>query len=131
MPKAKNIICREKVSYHIAKKYNPESVFYEDFSLNILNTFQQSVIKKDTLISPYILINLTPRSRCNDSINKIKKFCDEYPKHKKIFFPCDITDDSQYFIQLKNHIPDIELYNRTKHSLSEALDLFYNSDGGI
>ncbi|MFZ2151080.1 MAG: polysaccharide pyruvyl transferase family protein [Candidatus Absconditicoccaceae bacterium] len=131
MPRAKNIICRENVSYHIAKKYNPESVLYEDFSLDVLNTFQKSATRKDTILFPYILINLTPRSQGHDSINKIKKFCDDYPKHKKIFFPCDINDDSQYFIELKNYIPDIELYNRTKHSLSEALDLFYNSDGGI
>lgn len=131
IPKAKGIICREKVSYNIAKQYNSKSVLYGDFSLNILNTFTKSVSKKDKPSYPYILINLTPRSFWIDSLNKIKKFCNEYPKHKKIFFPCDINDDSQYFTELKKHIPEIDLYNWTKHSLSESLDLFHNSDGGI
>jgi len=128
IPRAKTIVCREKVSYHIAKKYNSNSVLYEDFSSDILNKFIESNHIQDKSLSPYILINLTPKSHSNDSLNKIQKFCEEYPKHKKIFFPCDITDDSQYFIELKKIIPEIELYNRTKHTLSDALTLFYNSD---
>jgi len=131
IPRAKNVICREKVSYHIAKKYNHESVLYEDFSLDILNKFIEAKQTRDTWFAPYILINLTPRSDNPDSIIKIQNFCDDYPKHKKIFFPCDINDDSQYFVELKKHVPEIELYNWTKHSLSETLDLFNNSDGGI
>lgn len=131
IPRARNIICREKVSYHIAKKYNPEAIEYEDFSLTILKTFAKSPGKKTKPPFPYILINLTPKSRWKESLNKIQSFCEDYPKHKKIFFPCDINDDLQYFIQLKKSIPEIELYNRTKHSLDETLELFYNSDWGI
>jgi len=131
IPKAKNIICREKVSYHIAKKYSPDTVLYEDFSLDVLNKFIETKPLKSILASPYILINLTPRSIGSDSLNKIQNFCDDYPKHKKIYFPCDINDDLQYFVELKKYIPDIELYNRTKHSLTETLELFYNSDWGI
>ena len=131
MPKAKNIICRENVSHHIAKKYNKETNLYQDFSLSVLNQFIESKPQKDKSLFPYILINLTPKSRGSDGLSRIQNFCDEYPKHKKIFFPCDINDDAQYFTQLKKHIPDIEFYNRTKHWLSETLSLFYNSDWWI
>lgn len=131
IPRAKNIICREKVSYQIAQKYNSKSDLFQDFSLDILNKFTESNPEENKSLPKYILINLTPKSRCNDSLNKIQNFCDDYPKHKKIFFPCDISDDTQYFVELKKHILDIEIYNRTKHSLSETLGLFYNSDWWI
>lgn len=131
IPKAQSIVCREKVSYNTSKSYNKKSVLYEDFSYNILKKFETDFLHQNKWDSKYILINITPKSFDPVSLDKIKKFCDTYPNHKKIFFPCDISDDMQYFIQLKKHIQDLDIYNWTKHNLTETLELFYNSDGGI
>jgi len=129
IPQAQNVICREKISYHLAKKYNSKCLLHQDFSYNILDKFIKENQQTQNLQEKYILINITPRSFDKNSLDKIKNFCDTYPKHKKIFFPCDINDDMQYFMHMKTHIQDLEIYNWTKHSLNETLQLFYDSDG--
>ncbi len=131
IPKAQSIVCREKVSYNASKLYNQKAVLYQDFSYNILKKFEDEFLHQSNLDWKYILINITPKSFDPVSLDKIIKFCNKYPDHKKIFFPCDISDDMQYFMQLKKHIKDLDIYNWTKHNLTETLQLFYNSDGGI
>ena len=64
-------------------------------------------------------------------MQKIIAFCGQYPDHKKIFFPCDMNDDKHCFSAIKKHISDLELYDRTKHPLTESLSLFHNADAGI
>lgn len=66
-----------------------------------------------------------------ENIKKIVDFCAQYPEHKKIFFPCDMNDDKHYFGSIKKHIPSLEIYDRTRHSLQDTLSLFYHADGGV
>jgi polysaccharide pyruvyl transferase WcaK-like protein len=42
-----------------------------------------------------------------------------------------MNDDIVCFSAIKKHIPGLELYDRTKHPLSESLSLFYHAEGGI
>ncbi|MCF7834791.1 polysaccharide pyruvyl transferase family protein [Candidatus Gracilibacteria bacterium] len=133
LPRAQNIVCRENVSFNLVNKYNKKSTLLRDFSKPLLEEFLSKHNKSnhEELLFPYILINISPKSFNHASFEKIQKFCKNYPKHKKIFFPCDMNYDEQYFDQLKKMFGDLEIYNRTKHSLQETLQLFYNSDGGI
>jgi hypothetical protein len=81
--------------------------------------------------SPYILINLNKKSRNPENIEIIRSFTKKYPDAKKIFFPCDIQDDLKLFSLLRAEIPELELFDWTKHSLMESLHLFFAAQAGI
>ena len=78
------------------------------------------------------LINIGPKHFTQQNLNKIKKYIkastDVISAHpvapRKIFFPADINFDKQYYPQLRKEIPDLEIYDRTKHSLFETIELF-------
>jgi len=77
------------------------------------------------------LINISPKHFNKKNLNKIKKHISKDKDHKKIFFPADINFDKKYYAELRKIIPNLELYDRTKHSLSETIDLFKSSTGGV
>jgi vesicle coat complex subunit len=77
------------------------------------------------------MININKQSVEKENLQKIIEFCEQYPDHKKIFFPCDMNDDKFCFSTIKKYISDIEMYDWTKHSLMDSLSLFFNADGGI
>lgn len=157
LPKAEKIIVRDRDSYAIAKdratkdkKYGQKDVYnnvvlYQDFAQEIIMEYKGQGEregmdrldgKKNTSInnqitSPYILININKQSLEQKNIQKIIDFCSQYPDHKKIFFPCDMNDDKHCFQNIKKHISDLEMYDRTKHSLIHSLSLFYHATGGI
>ncbi len=137
LPKAHKIICREATSVSRAQKYikkqkNKSNVFlHGDFSTEILNVGGDL---KSSLRCPQntILINIGPKYFTPQNLNKIKKYIStpvgvdlkSSHKHKIIFFPADINYDKKYYPQLRQSIPDIEIYDRTKHNLSETIGLF-------
>ena len=140
LPKADKIIVRDRDSYAIAKErwtkgkvYGQKEmdnnvVLYQDFAQEII---QSTKTKAQKLKQKYILININRQSVDKENVQKIIDFCAQYPDHKKLFFPCDMNDDSHCFVLLKKHISDLEVYDRTKHSLVDALSLFFHADGGI
>lgn len=77
------------------------------------------------------MININKQSVDTENIKKITEFCSQYPNHKKIFFPCDMNDDKLCFSAIKKYVPGLEMYDRTQHTLSESLSLFYHADAGI
>lgn len=80
---------------------------------------------------PYILININKQSVDRYNVDKIVQFCQNYPDHKKLFFPCDMNDDKLCFHTIKKYVPGLEIYDRTKHTLQETLSLFSHADGGV
>lgn len=133
LPKAQKIICREVWSEKIAKKYSTGNiVLYEDFSKKILSSMIEGSKSLSSLQENIILINIWPKYFTKDNLNKIKKYIStavggdlkSSRKHKTIFFPADINYDKQFYTQLRKEIPELEIYDRTKHSLSETIDLF-------
>ena len=129
LPRAKKIICREEWSVKIAKQYSKNNiVLHKDFSDSALcfvvrEGFKPSPTDKvEKLLQ--VLINVWPRYYNNKSIKQIKTFISKYPKHKKIFFPADINFDKEFYPKLRKIIPDLEIYDRTKHTLSETIGLF-------
>ena len=118
---------RDRDSLEIAKKLNPENtVLHQDFAQEIIENTKHipSHIKEK-----YILININKQSVDKENVEKIIEFCAQYPDHKKIFFPCDMNDDKHCFSAIKKYVPELEMYDRTKHSLPESLSLFYHADG--
>ena len=136
LPKADMIVVRDNDSLDIAKKMNPENtVMHQDFGhetiMNAECKIHNSENKKKKFVEKYILININKQMVSRDHIRKIIDFCKQHDDHKKIFFPCDMNDDNHCFPIIKKYIPDLEMYDRTKHSLQETLSLFYHTDGGI
>ena len=122
--KAKKIICREKISYERAiDNWWKNVISYEDFSKQIFQSFSSqnsSEWQKDV-----ILINVSPKYFNKKNIEKIKKFVWKYSSDcKKIFFPADINIDKELFTEIRKSIPDLEIYDRTKHSLKDSIELF-------
>jgi len=129
LPKAEKIVVRDRDSLEIAKRLNPENtVLHQDFAQEII---ESSKPKAPSSKHKYILININKQSADTENIQKIIDFCAGYPDHKKIFFPCDMNDDKHCFHIIKKYVPGLEMYDRTKHSLSGSLSLFYHADAGI
>ena len=127
--KTKRVICREKISYERAVQYWAKSaVLYQDFSKDILEDFKN---KNPVSLFSTVLINISPKHFTDDNIEKIKKFVLKYPDHKKIFFPADINFDKEFYSGLRKVVPDLVVYDWTKHSLLDTLKLFQSCDAGI
>jgi hypothetical protein len=119
--KAQKIICREVISVSRAKKYiknDSKILLHSDFSKDLL------LDKNGTKQNKTILINISPKYFNKQNLNKIKQYALKYKGYKIIFFPADINLDKQYYPQLRKEISNIEIYDRTKHSLSETIELF-------
>ena len=122
--RAQKIICREKTSYErVISHWWKNAISYEDFS--------KEIFKDSSLYSQWqkknILINISPKYFNKKNIEKIKKFVEKCGSDcKKIFFPADINIDKELFTQIRKTIPDLEIYNRTKHSLKDSVELFSN-----
>ena len=160
LPKAQKIICREAVSVKRAKKYSADNtILFQDFSKEILNVgvdLKSSLRRPQNII----LINVGPKYFTKTNLNKIKKYISvesenshsrlnqvrkgeedisrqnknrkgEDRNHRFLFFPADINFDKQYYPQLRKEIPNLEIYDRTKHSLVETIELFKSCAGGV
>ncbi len=128
LPKAKEIVCRDSVSYQLALTYNKKSFLYDDFGRDFLKN--ESILLKSSN-SKYILININSKAFSDENLQKILDFVEKFKNYKKIFFPCDLKDDLQYFEVFKKYIPKLELYNWTEHTLEEILSLFKNAKAWI
>lgn len=130
LPKAQSIICRENISYERCKKYNKNTLFFQDFSKEIF--LWDSNAKNEYNWTKYILINISPKYFTEKNLNKIKKYIWNHSSDcKKIFFPADINIDKELFTKMRKNISDLEIYDRTKHDLSDTIDLFKNSSWWI
>lgn len=122
--KAQKIICREKISYERAiSHWWKNAISYEDFS--------KEIFKDSSLHSEWqknnILINISPKYFNESNIWKIKNFVWKYgPNYNKIFFPADINIDKDLFTAIRKDIPNLEIYDRTKHNLQDTIQLFSN-----
>lgn len=129
--RAQKIVCREKISYERAiANWWKDVILYEDFSKQI---FQDSSLKQKQSTTQssqwksYILISVSPQYFNKKNIEKINNFVWKYGSDcKKIFFPADMNIDKGLFTEIKKSIPDLEIYDRTKYSLKESIELFSN-----
>ena len=118
--RAQKIICRENMSYERAiANWWKNAISYEDFSKQIFELCGEKKEKNN------ILINISPKYFNKKNIEKIKIFVEKHSSDcKKIFFPADINIDKELFTHIRKTIPDLEIYDRTKHSLKDSVELF-------
>jgi polysaccharide pyruvyl transferase WcaK-like protein len=76
-------------------------------------------------------VNLNSWVNNPENIQKIETFCQNHAKAKKIFFASDKHDDMLCFENIKKIIPEIEIYDRTQHSLLETFNVLKYSKWGI
>lgn len=121
IPWAKDIICRENISYQRAKNYWANNLTqWKDFSTDIFF----SVERKDKW-NKNLLINISQKYFTDDNIEKIKNFVWKYSSDcQKIFFPADINLDKVFYSHMRKFIPDLEIYDWTKHNLQDTIELF-------
>jgi hypothetical protein len=127
LKKTQKVICREKTSYERCQKYKTKSaLLYQDFSKDILEFSKENIGKQQNIQT--ILINISPKHFNQDNLQKIQNFVLKYPKSKKIFFPADVNFDKEFYPELRKIIPDLEMYDWTKHNLSDTISLFQSCD---
>ncbi len=136
LPKASQITTRDATSYQLARTYNPNTTHYHDFSQYMIDQFRNTISSQELVASSYpsdsyILINAQDHTWSDETLAKILAFVDKYPDKKAIYFPCDMQDDAKYFSILQASIPSLELYDRTKHSVHETLNLFAQATAWI
>ena len=118
--RAQKIICREKTSYERVNSYwKNNAILYDDFSKNIFESGQKLKEEKN------LLINISPKCFNKKNLENIKKFVEKHSSDcKKIFFPADINLDKVLFTNIRKIIPDLEIYDWTKHNLQDTIHLF-------
>lgn len=121
LPRAQEIICRESFSCERAIKYEASNAtVFEDFSTKVFTANPEKSEKQDI-----ILINLSPQYNTAENIAKISDFVAKYgDKYEKFYFPADINFDKELFSTLRIIVPDLQIYDWTKHTLQETINLF-------
>lgn len=124
---AHRIVCRDKLSFAVAKKYSQRVELYRDFALDVMDIYKQNISIKDW---SYSLINVNSHiMKDADHLQKIAHFAQENSSHAIYFFPCDMYDDLPYYTVLCQKIPHLKLYDRTKHSVQDSLQFIaWSSD---
>ncbi len=125
LPKAKEIICRDGQSYKLALTYNKNTILFDDFGRDFIKTTMndKKIQKKAFFFGKYVLINVNSKIRNSQTKQKILDFVSEYPKCQKVFFPCDMDDDLQYFDELKQDIEDLVLFKWTDVDVMSTLSM--------
>ena len=128
--KTQKVICREQTSCERCQKYKTKSILlYQDFSKDILEN-QKNLIPQNSSKNK-ILINISPKHFNEDNLEKIQKFVLKYPNHTKIFFPADVNFDKEFYPEIRKFLPDLQIYDWTKHPLSDTISLFQSCDGWV
>lgn len=120
---AQKLIVRDQWSYEIASDYHSSPILHKDFAIDICRQLSTKNIKQ----TKNILINCSSHSFTSQNIDKILTYLQQYPEYTPVFFPCDMHDDKNLFPLLQKHIPKLELYDRTIHSLQETMQLFQSA----
>lgn len=127
LPKAKNIVVREKDSFNIAKSYNKNTIQYHDFAIDVLDKFK---IEKKS-ISNNILINWNPYIKSKYDRQKLFKACQIQNNEKIYFVPWDISEDISVYQILRSQYKNIEIYDRSDKSIKEIIDFFSTAKSGV
>ncbi len=127
----KNVVCYEDFSKEIFKDSSPCLQWHSRVILNETKWSEESInVNKDSsLCSEWqkknILINISPKYFDETNMEKIKKFVWKYDDNlRKIFFPADINIDKELFAKVRKIVPNLEIYDWTKHSLKDSIQLF-------
>lgn len=128
LPYAKDIVCRDKYSFDTVRYYYPYVQLHQDWSMDIIHHINSST---SHLSQPYILINCSYHKPHHQNIKKVIQRLSTYPDAIPIYVAMDRHHDVDGFVSLKDHIHNLQLYDRTTHNLSQICSLFAHAVAGI
>ena len=124
--RAQRIIVRDSTSLQVAQVYHHDVTLYQDFAESIIQRIP--IIPQDH--PPTFLININPYARNTRHLARIATMVADHPHYQLIYIPCD-PEDIPYYKQLHDLYPGLILWDRTQHTLTEIVDLFAHSSGGV
>jgi polysaccharide pyruvyl transferase WcaK-like protein len=147
LEKAKIVRLRDSFSEGLAERLLKKADWYKiqtvgDMSLSLLDKYKktfegntanasistkQSKNKRD----PYVLINISPLCDFSKAFKKIKNFLRKHPNAQPIYFPAHLGEDMVFFEKLAEHLPPLELFDRTKNDMETIMKLLYYAEAGI
>ena len=134
LPKAKHIVCRDTVSYRLARRYNRYAFQRHDFAEDLVSLVQDNIRtsrKRPTFLQDkYILVNMIESMANEVEFERIKKFIQHYPEHQVVYIPC-AEQDKQYSKWILGCYPNALSYDWTQYSLLDVLDIFAYAQAGI
>ncbi len=128
LPRAKQIIVREKDSFKIAKKYSKKVTLHRDFAYDLIEKYQET--HKETISLPNLLINLHPKINKPESYRKIDHFIKKN-SNKELRYVWMSPQDLPMYDKLLEIYPEMKLRNWTSRTLDETLDFFQSASCGI
>lgn len=127
LPKARQVVVREKTSQNILLGYTKQVILKEDFAYWIYLDRSLKKISRNKRLSKnksknVLLVNLNPY--INDSATKwkISSIIQKMRWYKKVFIPFDIDEDMPMYKQLKQTNPELDLFDWTTYSIDEILE---------
>lgn len=138
LKQAEIVILRDSFSLGLVEKELSEEEMKKvflvgDLSLPLLEeskrVFEEEKIKRSR--DHYVLINISPLCETEKAIKKVKSLLRKFPDAQPIYFPGSLLEDMQYFSRLQEHLPSLELFDRTKAGVASTMKLFYFAEGGI
>ena len=135
---AKAVILRDSFSEGLSENLLEKADWskvqtFGDLSLPLLEESKALLDKgkiKNTR-DPYVLVNISPLCKFEQAVKKVKLFLRKFPKAQPIYFPASLSEDSQFFSRLQEHIPSLELFDWTKAGVANTMKLLYFAEGGI
>lgn len=134
--RAKSIVVRDPESQKISLIYNPKTVLYHDFAIDVIDKYTAEKAKKikgekAKVNNKYVLLNLKKSEYNDENLKLIKEFVSKYPDHKIIYIANFIWEDDGLIYSLFTDLNrDIELYDWTYRKLDKTFRLFDNCEAG-
>jgi polysaccharide pyruvyl transferase WcaK-like protein len=114
-------VVREKRSFDIATHHRAEgkTVLYHDFAEDVLPEIIQSLPAVDLhkSSSSIALLNCNPYIWSEETKQQLIVYAARH--EQAIYFPAELGVDDRFIAELQQAIPSLQLYDRTKYSLTE------------
>jgi polysaccharide pyruvyl transferase WcaK-like protein len=122
LSRAATITVREKRSFAVVTTSvgYEKALLYHDFAYDVLRTIPKNVSEQ----KPYLLINVNPYIRSEETKRKIVLYVAQYPTVQPIFFSAEAGVDDVFFDELLVALPSLQRYDWTGKSMQEICDFF-------
>lgn len=129
-PRIAHAFLRDEDSCNIIQHYTPNYTQVDDFSTPVIQQYKQTH-PQTKVQDKYILINASSHVNIQSYIHKLETFVHKYPKHKIIFFACDMRDDIYVYHQLHKKYKKMSLYDWTQYPLTNTLDVLAGAQAAM
>lgn len=119
--RAQSVVTREKRSYDVVTSYRTkETILYHDFAKDVINPLLTSIsLANNTSKTRTGVINVNPYIWSPETKKRLLTHWKQFDY--VLFFPAEIGVDDQYYTELKNDLPELQLYDRTAKDIQTIL----------